>query len=72
MAGLEWVLAVWAIVGGWLVLWLSDAVSVAEGPIGRRPDPTACACCRHDAVAHRSERSGSGCTQRAGLAATSR
>jgi len=40
------------VVGGGLVLWFGDALAALESPWGRLPDPSACSCCRHDAVAH--------------------
>jgi hypothetical protein len=63
MTGLPLVLAIWAVVGGMIVLWLGDAVALTEAPQGRRPDPTACACCRHDRIAHDVDRSQDTCTQ---------
>ena len=63
MTGLPVVLTTWLVVGGMVALWLADAVWLAEAPHGHRPDPTACACCRHDRVAHASDQPGSTCTQ---------
>jgi hypothetical protein len=58
-----WVLAAWAVVGGGLVLWFGAALAVLEGPRGRRPDRSTCACCRHDAVAHEHAGPATSCTQ---------
>ena len=63
MTGLPLVLTVWLIVGGMVALWLADAVWLAGTPLGHRPDPTACACCRHDRIAHDVDRSRGTCTQ---------
>jgi hypothetical protein len=60
---LAWVLTAGAVVGGGIVLWLGDALAALESPWGRRPDESACACCRHDAVAHEDAEPGSACTQ---------
>jgi len=57
------VLATWLVVGGLVALWLADAVWLTEGPQRRRPDPTTCACCRHDRIAHRVDGSHGTCTQ---------
>ena len=62
MTGLTWVLMSWAVVGGGVVLWLRNAMTLLEGSGGRRPGPTDCACCRHDQLAHR-DGAGTGCTQ---------
>jgi hypothetical protein len=61
MPGLVEVLVIWAAVGGLVVLWLGDAAALARAPRGG-PDPTECACCRHDAVTHRHGTAGTGCT----------
>ena len=61
MTELVWVLGAWAIVGGGIVAWFGDALAVLEGPRGRRLDRSACACCRHDSIAH--EQTGGACTQ---------
>ena len=58
-----WVLAAWAVMGGGLVLWFGAALAVLEGPRGRRPDPSTCACCRHDALAHEQAGAAHACTQ---------
>jgi hypothetical protein len=63
MTGLPLVLSIWAVVGGMIVIWLADAVAITEAPQGHRPDPTACACCRHDRIAHRVDESAHTCTQ---------
>jgi hypothetical protein len=60
---LAWVLSAWAVVGGGIAVWFGDALAVLEGPRGRRPDRSACACCRHDAVAHGPGAPGNACTQ---------
>jgi hypothetical protein len=60
---LAWVLSAWAVVAGGLVVWFGDALAVLEGPRGRRLDRTACACCRHDAVAHEQAGPRAACTQ---------
>jgi hypothetical protein len=61
--GLAWVLTVWAVVGGAVVLWFAGALAVLEGPMGSRDDRTTCAACRHDEIAHRHEAGGAGCSQ---------
>jgi hypothetical protein len=58
-----WVLTVWALVATGLVLWFADALAAFEGPGAPRRDPTSCACCRHDAVAHEHAGPGTSCTQ---------
>jgi hypothetical protein len=60
---LAWVLSAWAVLAGGIVVWFGDALAVLEGPRGRRLDRSACACCRHDAIAHEQARAGSACTQ---------
>jgi hypothetical protein len=62
VTGVSWVLIVGAVVGGAVVLWFADALAALEAPVGRA-DPTTCACCRHDEVAHRHEVDGCACTQ---------
>ena len=62
MIELVWVLSAWIVVACGMVLWFGDALAVHEGPRGRRLDRTACACCRHDAIAHDQAGPGS-CTQ---------
>ena len=52
MIELAEVLTVGTVVGGGIVLWFGDALAALESPWGRLPDPSACACCRHDAVTH--------------------
>jgi hypothetical protein len=59
----SWVLTVWALVGAGLVLWFGDALAALEGPRGPRRDPRACACCRHDEVAHEHAAPETSCTQ---------
>ena len=63
MSELAWVLCAWAVVSGGTVVWFRHALAVLEGPRGRRPDRNACACCRHDAIAHEQAGPGSACTQ---------
>ena len=63
MTELAWVLTAGAVVGGGIVLWFGDALAELESRWGRRPDRSACACCRHDAVAHENVEPGSACTQ---------
>ncbi len=63
MIDLMWVLTVGTVVGAGLVLWFGDALAALEGPRGPRRDPTACACCRHDVVAHEQAGPGARCTQ---------
>jgi hypothetical protein len=60
---LAWVLSAWAVLAGGIVVWFGDALAVLEGPRGRRPDRSTCACCRHDAIAHEQTRPGHACTQ---------
>jgi len=63
VTGLAWVLLVWAVVGGGIVLWFADALAVLEGSTGGRPDRTSCAGCRHDEIAHRHDGGSDGCSQ---------
>ena len=60
---LEWVVSAWALVAGGIVVWFGDALAVLEGPRGRRPDRSTCACCRHDVIAHEENGSRRACTQ---------
>jgi hypothetical protein len=63
MIELAWVLSAWVVVAGGVVAWFGEALAVLEGPRGRRPDRTSCACCRHDAVAHEQGGAAHACTQ---------
>jgi hypothetical protein len=57
------VLIIWAVMSAGLVLWFGKALAAFEAPHGPRRDTTACACCRHDAVAHEHGEPGDRCTQ---------
>ena len=63
MTELAWVLTAGTVAGGGIVLWFGDALVMLESPWGRLPDRSACACCRHDTVAHEDGAPGSACTQ---------
>ena len=52
MIGWLVVLTIWSVVAAGLVLWFGRALAAFEAPYGPPRDATACACCRHDAVAH--------------------
>ena len=63
MTGWIVVLTIWSVVAAGLVLWFGRALAAFEAPYGPRRDATACACCRHDAVAHEHTGPGESCTQ---------
>ena len=47
-----WLMVIWSVGTAALVVWLADAEDLVHRPEDRDEDPTRCACCRHDLVAH--------------------
>jgi hypothetical protein len=58
-----WLMVVWSVVTAALVVWLADAEDLVHRPWGWEDDPTRCACCRHDLIAHEHGDAASGCSQ---------
>ena len=58
-----WLMVVWSVVTAALVVWLADAEDLVHRPWGWEADPTHCACCRHDLIAHERGGPAAGCSQ---------
>ena len=56
-------MVIWSVVTAALVVWLADADDAVHQPWGESEDPTRCACCRHDVVAHEHSDEAIECTQ---------
>ncbi len=57
-----WLMVIWSVVTAGLVVWLADAEDVVHAPWGWA-DPTCCACCRHDLIAHEHVDDATDCSQ---------